>query len=122
MTDGIEISEWRQRYDAAMREADETWRDVTAALGALEVEACVIQTGGMCLAIYVPCGRDGAHMLITDIEGTLPWDRSELGGWAVGWYPDDEAAEAVGWGDTEDTSVDAAVQTALAVLAQVQGR
>lgn len=110
-------SDWRQRYDATMADAESRYRDVLEALNDAGVAAEMTQTGGMCLAITWPAG-DGRHYLLTDQEGPLSWDRDPGNGWALGLYSDEECGEAIG--DVLERN-DQTVAQALALLAEARG-
>lgn len=87
---GVAVTTSSDRYTDAMERASEIWSDVIGALVAAGfVDAEVIQTGGMCLAISVPLPgvERTAYALITDYEEILPWDRSTHEGYTVCVYP-----------------------------------
>lgn len=76
------------------------------------------QTGGMCAALQVRLER--GYLLVTDAEEPLPWDRSELRGWGVGFYPTDDVCEGPeAFVATEDTSVPALGRLAEQCLTEV---
>lgn len=77
----------RHTYEQTMAWGAQQWADVTGrirseGLGLAEFT----QTGGMCAAITV-CLEGGYHLLVTDAEDTLSWDRDAHQGWYVGLYP-----------------------------------
>jgi hypothetical protein len=79
------MTDFADRYVAAMNTATDTYQDVLDALNAAEIPATLTQTGGMCLAITFPW-RDGAEFLLCDKDDSLSWERAETDGWAVGLY------------------------------------
>lgn len=105
-------------YEETMAWGADQYRDVVAALRSAGLAAEFTQTGGMCAAIMVPL--DGGHyLLLTDLEDTLSWDRSDHEGWWAGLYEPEERRTADGplrWLESEDGDAAEAVRLAQAVL------
>jgi hypothetical protein len=79
----------RMTYEQTMAYGAEQYRDVLHALAASGLPAEFIQTGGMCAAIEVALDS-GSYLLLTDLEDTLSWERSQHAGWFVGLYEPEE--------------------------------
>jgi len=96
------------RMDDAMAIGAARYADVIAALTGAGLPTVFTQTGGMCAALEVTL-EDGQHLLITDAEDSLSWEREEQRGWAVGRYVTDSEYDdgPLAFGDTEDRSVEA---------------
>jgi hypothetical protein len=79
-------------YEAVMALGAARYADVLAALDKAGLTAVFTQTGGMCAALEITLDN-GQHLLVTDGDDTLAWDRDRHAGWGVGLYPrdDDEA-------------------------------
>ncbi len=71
--------------ETAMQVGTERYRDVIDALNAKGLPTVFTQTGGMCAALEVTL-ETGAHLLLTDAEDSLSWDRAAQRGWGVGLY------------------------------------
>lgn len=78
-----------ERYERAMRRAEETYEDVLAALRAAEVPAFMTQTGGMCLAIEFKALDGDGWWWLCDKEDSLSWERDESQGWGLGRYAEE---------------------------------
>ena len=106
-------------YDATMGVGQAQYQDVLDHLAAAGLGATFTQTGGMNAGLEVLL--DGGHtLLITDAEESLSWDRQEHHGWGVGLNPPDHANEGgdcLAFDSTDDSSPQALVPLALAVLA-----
>jgi len=96
------------RMDDAMAVGKARYADVIATLNDLGLPTIFTQTGGMCAALEVTL-EGGQHLLITDAEDSLSWEREEQRGWAVGRYVTDSEYDdgPLAFGDTEDRSVEA---------------
>lgn len=80
-------------YACALARAATTYGDVLDELAAAGLSPGMTQTGGMCLAIEL---REPRQMtLVTDVNGPLPWNRSELAGWCACTYGPDAEGEPV---------------------------
>ncbi|MDL9938989.1 hypothetical protein QSJ18_19765 [Gordonia sp. ABSL1-1] len=90
----------RERYDRALAEGAEEYRDVLDALKTIGIDAQFTQTGGMCAAIEANL-EDATSLLITDADDSLSWDRGHHNGWGVGVYEIDAPDEPI-WFDTVD--------------------
>jgi len=73
------------RMDDAMAVGATRYGDVIATLNDAGLPTVFTQTGGMCAALEVTL-EGGQHLLITDAEDSLSWEREEQRGWAVGRY------------------------------------
>lgn len=96
----------------------EQYRDVLHALNSVGLPAGFVQTGGMCAAIEVGL-EGGSYLLLTDLEDTLSWKRSEHVGWFVGLYEPEERQTVDGplrWLADDDGSPAKAVELAQRVL------
>ena len=76
-------------YAAAMAHGAAQYADVIAALDEAGLPTVFTQTGGMCAALEITL-ETGGHVLITDTEDTLAWDRGQHAGWGFGLYPRDD--------------------------------
>ena len=65
--------------DEAMAVGTARYADIIAALEAAGLPTAFTQTGGMCAALEVTL-EAGQHLLITDAEDSLSWDRGEQRG------------------------------------------
>ncbi len=97
----------RTRMDEAMAVGAARYADVITALNDAGLSAVFTQTGGMCAALEVTL-EAGQHLLITDAEDSLSWEREEQRGWGVGRYVTDSAYDdgPLAFGDSEDSSVE----------------
>lgn len=107
-----------------MATGEARYADALEALGRFG-PAVFTQTGGMCAALEVTLER--GYLLVTDTEDSLPWTRSQLSGWGVGFYPSQDASEGpqVFCDSDADTSLAAltdAVQQCLRETAAAAGR
>ena len=57
------------------------YADIITTLNGAGLPTVFTQTGGMCAALEVTL-EAGQHLLITDAEDSLSWDRDEQRGWA----------------------------------------
>lgn len=76
------------RYTAAMAHGAAQYADVITALADDGLPTVFTQTGGMCAALEITL-ETGGHVLVTDAEDTLAWNRDQHAGWGVGLYPRD---------------------------------
>lgn len=74
-------------YQETMAWGASQYADVLQALRVAGHRAEFTQTGGMCAALMISV-EAGYHVLITDEEDTLSWDRETHQGWWAGLYPD----------------------------------
>ena len=105
-------------YDQTMKRGADQYRDVLAALGEAGLDAQFTQTGGMCAALEVMLDG-GYHLLLTDRDDTLSWDRSKHVGWAVSLYEPTERETIDGplaFELSDDGSPSSAVRLAQRVL------
>ena len=77
------------RHTAAMAHGVAQYADVLTALDEAGLPTVFTQTAGMCAALEIIL-ETGGHVLVTDAEDTLSWDRDALSGWGVGLYPRDD--------------------------------
>lgn len=86
--------------------------------------AVFTQTGGMCAALELTLER--GNILVTDEDDSLPWERSELRGWGVGFYASDDASEGpeafVSKADTDPHALVGLVKECLREAATVRFR
>ncbi|SDI90682.1 hypothetical protein SAMN05444157_0737 [Frankineae bacterium MT45] len=90
-------------YESTMAYGADQYRDVLDRLNHDGLPAEFIQTGGMNAAIMVTL-EAGHHLLVTDQEDALAWDRSGHRGWYVGLYPADEGEQPIRWLEANDGS------------------
>jgi len=84
------VTEAAAGVGATMRVGAVRYGDVIAALRVAGLPATFTQTGGMNAAIEVLL-ETGHHLLITNADDSLSWNRDEQRGWGVGLYrPDSE--------------------------------
>jgi hypothetical protein len=105
-------------YEAAMALGAARYADVLDALDKAGLTAVFTQTGGMCAALEITLDN-GAHLLVTDAEDTLAWDRAQHAGWGVGLYPrDDEAYDEghLAYGSTSRSDTAALLEVVREVL------
>lgn len=105
-------------YEETMRYGAVQYADATTALAAAGLPAEFLQTGGMCAALMVTL-EAGWYLLVTDLEDTLSWERSEHAGWWVGLYPPEDSRVADGpvrWLESDDGGVPELVRLAEDVL------
>jgi hypothetical protein len=97
----------RGRMDEAMAVGEARYADVIAALNHAGLPTVFTQTGGMCAALEVTL-EAGQHLLITDAEDSLSWEREEQRGWGVGRYVADSEYDdgPLAFGDSEDSSIE----------------
>jgi len=105
------------RMDEAMAVGTARYADVIGALEAAGLPTVFTQTGGMCAALEVTL-EAGQHLLITDAEDSLSWDRGEQRGWGVGRYVTDSEYDdgPVAFDSTDDTTVTALLGVVRSVL------
>jgi len=105
------------RMDDAMAVGAIRYADVIAALNDAGLPTVFTQTGGMCAALEVTL-EGGQHLLITDAEDSLSWERGEQRGWGVGRYITDSEYDdgPLAFGDTEDRSIEALLVLVRGVL------
>jgi hypothetical protein len=94
------------RYTAAMALGAAQYADVLTALTEAGFPTVFTQTRGMCAALEITLDN-GGHLLVTDAEDTLAWNRADHAGWGVGLYPrdDDQAYDSgsLAYGSTPDS-------------------
>jgi len=92
------------RMDDAMAIGAARYADIIATLNGAGLPTVFTQTGGMCAALEVTLDN-GQHLLITDAEDSLSWERAEQRGWGVGRYVTDSEYDdgPLAFGDSEDT-------------------
>jgi len=95
------------RMDDAMAIGSARYADVIATLNGAGLPTVFTQTGGMCAALEVTL-ESGQHLLITDAEDSLSWEREEQRGWAVGRYATDSEYDdgPLAFADSLDTDTD----------------
>lgn len=76
-------------YESFLDDAESNYIDVFDALRGAGFSPEMTQTGGMCLAIWIPYGRTH-HFLLTDAEDVLSFDRELDQGWGLGVYSNGE--------------------------------
>lgn len=111
----------RAMFDQEMAAGASRYADVIEALNSAGLPTVFTQTGGMNAALEVTL-ETGQHLLISDAEDSLSWDRDEQRGWGVGRYVtdseyDDGPLAFVDSGDDGDTSI----ETLLALVWDVLG-
>ncbi len=108
---------WANSVDEAMAVGTARYADVIAALEAAGLPTVFTQTGGMCAALEVTL-EAGQHLLITDAEDSLSWDRGEQRGWGVGRYVTDSEYDdgPVAFDSTDDTTATALLAVVRSVL------
>jgi len=107
------------RMDEAMAIGTARYADVIAALEAAGLPTVFTQTGGMCAALEVTL-ETGQHLLITDAEDSLSWDRGEQRGWGVGRYITDSEYDDGPLAFADNTgSGDASIETLLSLVRAV---
>lgn len=106
--------------EQAMAPGRERYSDALVELGRYG-PAQFTQTGGMCAALELTLER--GVLLVTDAEDSLPWDRSELQGWGVGFYPTTDASDGPeAFASSDDTSLAALAGAVEACLREVVAR
>jgi len=92
------------RMDDAMAIGAARYADIIATLNGAGLPTVFTQTGGMCAALEVTLDN-GQHLLITDAEDSLSWERAEQRGWGVGRYVTDSEYDdgPRAFADSEDT-------------------
>jgi len=105
------------RMDEAMAVGTDRYADVIAALEAAGLPTVFTQTGGMCAALEVTL-EAGQHLLITDAEDSLSWEREEQRGWGVGRYVTDSEYDdgPLVFLDSTNTDTDTLLSLVRAVL------
>ena len=93
------------------------YADIITTLNGAGLPTVFTQTGGMCAALEVTL-EAGQHLLITDAEDSLSWDRDEQHGWGVGRYVTDSEYDdgPLAFGDTADRSIEALCELVREVL------
>jgi len=91
------------RMDDAMAIGAARYADIIATLNGAGLPTVFTQTGGMCAALEVSLDN-GQHLLITDAEDSLSWERAEQRGWGVGRYVTDSEYDdgPLAFADSED--------------------
>jgi len=94
--------------DDAMAVGATRYADVIATLNDAGLPTVFTQTGGMCAALEVTL-EAGQHLLITDAEDSLSWERGEQRGWGVGRYVTDSEYDdgPLAFADSDDRSTEA---------------
>lgn len=105
------------RGAAALAEGAERYFDVIGALVAAGLPAEFITTGGNNAALEVILDN-GAHLLVSNCDDALSWDRQQQHGWSVGRYrPSSEGDDGpVRWAESDDTSVEVLLDLICQVL------
>ena len=95
-------------YEEAMKLGAARYADVLTALNNAGLPAVFTQTGGMCAVLEITLDN-GAHLLVTDAEDTLSWNRESHAGWGVGLYPRDDEHDSghLAYGNTPDSDTPA---------------
>ena len=103
--------------DEAMEIGAARYVDIIATLNGAGLPTVFTQTGGMCAALEVTLDN-GQHLLITDAEDSLSWERAEQRGWGVGRYVTDSEYDdgPLAFGDTADRSIEALCELVREVL------
>lgn len=96
----------RMTYEETMVWGAAQYADVLDVLRHSGLTGEFTQTGGMCAALIVTL-EAGFHLLITDEEDTLSWERDQHAGWYVGLYPPEEGAQPIRFAETPDSDVSA---------------
>jgi len=105
------------RYAAALANGAKQYAGALDALSQAGFSPVFTQTGGMCAAIEV--ARSNRSVLITDEDGPLPWDSTELHIWCVGLYErSDTDREPIAIVTTPDNSNDVLVSTVRELFAR----
>ncbi|MDL9944589.1 hypothetical protein QSJ19_03110 [Gordonia sp. ABSL11-1] len=99
----------RDRYDRALAEGAEEYRDVIDILGLAGIDLKFTQTGGMCAALEAEIDDGQYSLLITDADEPLAWYRTEKRGWGVGVYETEDASEAVWFETTENSDIESLI-------------
>jgi hypothetical protein len=73
------------QFDQAMKVGAARYGTVIETLNNSGLPTTFTQTGGMCAALEIRL-ETGGHLLITDAEDSLSWNRDEQHGWGVGLY------------------------------------
>ncbi len=97
------------RMDDAMSVGAARYADVITTLNNAGLPTIFTQTGGgLCAALEVTL-EAGQHLLITDAEDSLSWERGEQRGWGVGRYITDSEYDdgPLAFGDSDDRSIEA---------------
>ncbi len=108
---------WTNSVDEAMAVGTARYADIIAALEAAGLPTVFTQTGGMCAALEVTL-EAGQHLLITDAEDSLSWERGEQRGWGVGRYVTDSEYDdgPLVFCDSPNTDTDTLLRLVRAVL------
>jgi len=106
------------RMDEAMAVGTARYADVIGALEAAGLPTVFTQTGGMCAALEVTL-EAGQHLLITDAEDSLSWDRGEQRGWGVGRYVTDSEYDDGPLVFCDSTNTDTDTDTLLSLVRAV---
>lgn len=109
-------------YARQMHEGDRQYAPVLHLLDDMGLTAFFTQTGGMNAAIEVTLESE-RYLLITDSEGSLPWQWAEHQDWAVGLYrlpvdEQDDATDPLRFETTDDGSPDGLVDLVRGVLGE----
>ncbi len=107
----------RAGYDEAMAVGAGRYADVIDTLNSAGLPTVFTQTGGMCAALEVTL-ENGQHLLITDAEDALSWDRDEHRGWGVGRYVTDSEYDdgPLAFADSADSDTDTLLKLVAEVL------
>jgi len=95
------------------------YADVITTLNGAGLPTVFTQTGGMCAALEVTL-EAGQHLLITDAEDSLSWDRDEQRGWGVGRYVTDSEYDdgPLAFVESDDRSTEALLLLVRQVLTE----
>lgn len=112
----------RAMFDQEMAAGASRYADVIEALGSAGLPTVFTQTGGMCAALEVTL-ETGQHLLISDAEDSLSWDRDGQRGWGVGLYRRESEYDdgPVAFLDTGDTSTEALLMLVQQMLLPARG-
>jgi hypothetical protein len=94
----------RDRYDRALAEGAEEYRDIIDILGLAGLTSSSPRPAGCALRSKLRSMMVTIHLLITDADEPLAWYRTEKRGWGVGIYETEDASEAV-WFETTEQNV-----------------
>jgi hypothetical protein len=108
----------RATFDQEMAAGASRYADVIAALNTAGLPTVFTQTGGMNAALEVTL-ETGQHLLITDAEDSLSWNRDHQRGWGVGLYSNESEYDdgPLAFGDSDDCSI----ETLLVLAGEVLG-
>jgi len=95
------------------------YADIITTLNGAGLPTVFTQTGGMCAALEVTL-EAGQHLLITDAEDSLSWDRDEQRGWGVGRYVTDSEYDdgPLAFAESDDRSTEALLLLVRQVLTE----